>query len=131
MASVSLIEDNSLRALDNGYEVQIRLLWYRSLPVSCIENIHLSLDGQPVDQSLLRFGINDRQFQVSELEDLIEEFWFVQDSARLIALQPGKVTSGETHNVEVELTLRFPYIPIGPGKFLSNTNKYSVTQVAR
>lgn len=131
MASVSLIEDNSLRALDNGYEVQIRLLWYRTLPVSCIENIHLSLDGQPVDQSLLRFGINGRQFQLSELEELIEEYWFVQDSAQLTALQSGKVSSGETHNVEVELTLRFPYIPIGPGKFLSNTNKYSVTQVAR
>lgn len=131
MAAVSLIEDNSLRVLDTGYEVLIRLLWYRSLPLSCIENIHLSLDGQPVAPELLCFGINDKEFQLSELDELIDEFWFVQDSARLIALQPGKVKSGESHTVEVDITLRFPYIPIGPGKFLTNTHKYALTQVAR
>jgi hypothetical protein len=131
MAAVALIEDNSLRALDEGYEVLIRLLWYRSLPVSCIEDPRLWLDGQLVDPELLRFGINDKEFKLSEMDNLIDEFWFVQDSARLIALQPGKVQSGESHTVEVEITLRFPYIPIGPGRFLMNTHKYSVTQVAK
>jgi hypothetical protein len=32
--------------------------------------------------------------------------------------------------LECELTLRFPYIHIGPGKFLTNINKLAVTQVA-
>lgn len=131
MPAVPLVEDNSLRVTDDGFEVQLRLPWYRSLPLSCIEKIQLTLDGQIVDTSLLRFGVNDRQFSLAELDDLVEEFWFVQDSAKLRVLQPGQLASGESHNVEVELTLRFPYIPIGPGKFLINTNKYSVTQVVK
>ena len=131
MAAVPLVEDNSLRTTDSGFEVLVRLPWYRSLPLSSIENIRLSLDGQPVEPASLRFGVNERQFKLSELGELIEEYWFVQDSAHLIALQPGKIASGESHNVEVELTLRFPYIPIGPGKFLTNSNTLTVTQVAR
>jgi hypothetical protein len=131
MAAVPLVEDNSLCVIETGYEVQMRLPWYRSLPLSCIENIRLTLDGQPIDPTLLRFGVNDRQFKLTELDDVVEEYWFVQDSAHLIVLQPGKVASGESHKVEVELTLRFPYIPIGPGKFLTNVNKLAVTQVAR
>jgi hypothetical protein len=131
MAAVPLIEDNSLRATENGYEIQLRLLWYRTLPLSCIEKVQLTLDGQPVDPGLLRFGINDRQFRLAELEELVEEYWFVQDAASLEVLQPGKVSRGESHTLEVELALRFPYIPIGPGKFLTNISKLTVTQVAR
>ncbi len=130
MGAVQLIEDNSLRVSAEGYEVQVRLLWYRSLPLSCIEKVQLALDGQPVDPNLVRFGVNDRQFRLDELDDLVDDFWFVQDSAHLSVFQPGMVARGELHTIDVELTLRFPYIPIGPGKFLVNANKYSVTQVA-
>jgi hypothetical protein len=130
MAAVPLIEDNSLHASENGYEIQLRLQWYRSLPLSSIENVQLTLDGQPVDPSALQFGINDHEYRLSELAELVEEYWFVQDSARLLVMQPGKVASGESHSLACELTLRFPYIPIGPGKFLTNINKLSVTQVA-
>ena len=129
-AAVPIVEDNSLRATDGGYEVQVRLNWYRSLPLSCIEKVHLSLDGQPVDAGLIRFGINDHQYKLDQLADRVEEFWFVQDSAKLRVQQPGKVAPGESHKIHVEIALRFPYIPIGPGRFLSSTSKYATTQVA-
>ena len=127
---VRLVEDNSLRVTDTGYEIKLRLLWYRSLPLSCIEKIQLALDGQPVDPNLMRFGINDKQFRLEELPELVEEFWFIQDSACLTVLQPGKVLASKKHSVTLELVLRFPYIPIGPGKFLTRLNKYSETMVA-
>jgi hypothetical protein len=130
MAAVPLVEENSLCVTETGYQIQVRLPWYRSLPLSCIEKVHMSLDGQPIDPDLLRFGINDRQFRLSELDELIEEYWFVQDAACLSVLQLGKIARGASHTIEFELTLRFPYIAIGPGKFLVNTNKHSVTQVA-
>ena len=60
----------------------------------------------------------------------MEEFWFVQDSAVLRVSQPGGIVKGEPHVVEAEITLRFPYIPIGPGKFLTTPTKYATTQTA-
>jgi len=128
--AIQLVEDHSLRVTDTGYEVQLRLLWYRSLPLSCIERIEFSLDGQSVDPNLIRFGINGHQYRLDELADLVEEYWFIQDSASLSVSQPGKVVTGNTYNVKLDLSLRFPYIPIGPGKFLTNINQYSAAQVA-
>lgn len=127
---VKLIEDNSLRATDRGYQVQLRLNWYRSLPVSCVERVHLAVDGQTIDPEAILFGVNGHQYRLDELAGLVEEFWFVQDSAQLIVQQPGKVQPGESHSINLELALRFPYIPIGPGRFLTNTNKQTTTQVA-
>lgn len=74
--------------------------------------------------------VNGRRYQLEELDDQVEGFWFIQDSAGLLVVQPGVVKEGETHMVEVEIALRFPYIPIGPGKFLVNTTRCTVTQVA-
>jgi len=129
-AAVRIVEDDSLQATPDGYEFRVRLNWYRSLPLSSVEKIELSLDGQPVDPGLVRFAINNHQYRLDELADIVEEFWFVQDSAKVIVQQPGKVAHGETHLLDVAIALRFPYIMIGPGRFLVNISKYSATQVA-
>jgi hypothetical protein len=129
-AAVRLVEDDSLRATADGYEIRVRLNWYRSLPLSCIEKVALSLDGQPVAADALRFGINGHSYRLDELPELVEEFWFVQDSAKLIVQQPGKVIRGKAHSLDVEIALRFPYIAIGPGKYLVNTTTSAATQVA-
>ena len=127
---VRVVEDNSLRVTETGCEIKLRLKWYRSLPLSSIERLQLSLNGQPVDPRLIRLGVNGHQYQLEQLADLVEEFWFIQDSAILSVSQPGMVKQGESHKVDVELALRFPYIPTGPGKFLTRVNRYSDTQIA-
>ncbi len=125
-----LVEDNSLRVTADGCEIKLQLLWYRSLPLSCIEYIQLRLDDQAVDPVVLRFGVNGHEYTLDELVDLVEEFWFIQDSAVLSINQPGRLAAGSTHKIELDLALRFPYIPIGPGKFLTRINKYSAALVA-
>jgi hypothetical protein len=127
---IKLVEDDSLKATPAGCEVKLRLKWYRSLPVSCIERLQVSLDGVQVDPAQVRFGVNGHQFKLEELADLVEEFWFIQDSAVLSIVDPGKVKTGEAHKVRVEMAVRFPYIPIGPGKFLTHIHDYSTEQVA-
>jgi len=128
--AVQLVEDNSLQATGAGFEVKIRLLWYRSLPLSCIDHIQLSLDGQAIDPGFILFGINGHQYMLEQLADLVEEYWFIQDSAILSVKQAGVVVKGQSYTIGVDVAMRFPYIPIGPGKFLTNIYKYSATQVA-
>lgn len=130
-ASLQLIENNSLRAREDGYEILVRLNWYRSLPLSCVDSLHMSLDGEPVPAEQILFEINEHQYRLDELPERTEEFWFVQDSARLHVVQPGKVKAGETHQVEAEIAMRFPYIAIGPGKFLTTPTRCTLTQTAK
>ena len=127
---VPLVEDDSLRSTETGCEVRLRLKWYRSLPLSCIELLQVTLDDQPVNPDLIRLSVNGHTYQLKELTDLVEEFWFVQDAAILSIQHAGIVKRGESHKIGAELALRFPYIPIGPGKFLTHIRNYSAVQVA-
>jgi Domain of unknown function (DUF6379) len=129
-APLNVIEDDSLRATDSGFELRLRFKWYRSLPLSCVENLQLSVDGRPLDPAVMRFGVNGHTFRLEELADQVEESWFIIDSAVLSVEQPGVIKPGEEHLIDVAFGMRAPYIPIGPGKFLTIINRQSTTQVA-
>ena len=130
-AQVKLIREDSLRAVEDGYAFDVRLNWYRSLPLSSVDIVSVKLDGEHVSIDQIVFEINGHQYSQAELLEQYEEFWFVQDFAVLHVSQPGKVTSGEMHTLEAEISLRFPYMNIGPGKFLTNVTQFTSTQVAQ
>ncbi len=127
---IPIIQDDSLRATESGFELQVRFKWYRSLPLSCVEDLRVSVDGKAIDPALLRFGINGNVYRLEELAGLVEEEWFIIDAAHLIVKQPGLVKAGEQHQVEVAFGMRIPYIAIGPEKYLTMINRESVTQTA-
>lgn len=128
--AVNIVEDNSLRATEDGYQLEYRLSWYRSLPLSCIEKVGLTLDGEPVPPEAMTFSINGHRYRLEELPGLADEFWFVLDSAIVSVHDPGKVKAGESHRIDAELAFRPPYILVGPGKFMVQTARYTTTQVA-
>ena len=129
-AQVKLIREDSLRAVEDGYAFDVRLNWYRSLPLSSVDIVSVKLDGEPVSIDQIAFEINGHQYSQAKLLEQYEEFWFVQDFAVLHVSQPGKVNAGEMHTLEAEISLRFPYMNIGPGKFLTNVTQFTSTQVA-
>jgi hypothetical protein len=130
MSGVNVIEDDSLRATDSGFEIKLRFKWYRSLPLSCLQDLQLSVDGQPIDPDAIRFGINGHVYRLAELADKVEEFWFILDSAIVSVDRPRTVKPGESHQIGVAFGMRAPYIAIGPGKFLTVLNQQSTTQIA-
>jgi hypothetical protein len=130
MSGINVIEDNSLRATVSGFEVRLRYKWYRSLQLSCLENLQLSLDGRPVDARAISFGINGHTYRLDELLDKVEETWFILDSAVVSVAQPERVKSGEAHQIDAVFGMRVPYIAIGPSNYLTIVNKQSATQVA-
>jgi hypothetical protein len=130
-ATVKLIVENSLRVLEDGYAFDVRLNWYRSLPLSSVDFLDVKLDGMQVPADQILFEINQHSYPLSELVERFDELWFVQDHARLHVHQPGKIHTGESHTLETEISLRFPYMPIGPGKFLTIATKYVSDQIAR
>ena len=130
-ASVQLIREDSLRVVNAGFAFDVRLNWYRSLPLSSVDILSVKVDGEQVPADQIVFEINDHQYSITELLEQVEEFWFVQDFAVLHVRQPGKVNPGESHTIEAEISLRFPYMNIGPGKFLTNVTRHVSTQIAQ
>ena len=77
-----------------GYQLKIRLSYYRSLPLSCIEQVTLSIDGTEVPASSIVFIVNDKHFALDQLRDLYAEWWNIVEDATLEVDLPGGLPAG-------------------------------------
>ena len=102
--------EQGLRATPRGTEIDVRLPWYRSLPISVVEVGGLRVDDQDVPPGDIRFEINGKSFDLHELPRHADEFWFVLDSA-VLRLPGTKLVPGSDHEVELQLNLYPPYVP--------------------
>jgi hypothetical protein len=95
-----------------GFNVGIKLNYYRGQHVSTIERLELSVDGQAIPQHLILFCINDKKFTIPQLKDLFGEFWPLRTTVNL-EVYNGGLSVGE-HDVELALELRIPYMKFAP-----------------
>src|SRR5208337_118973 len=110
MLTNAVIGDNGLRVAPGGLEVDIRLPWYRALPLSTVEIGEVRINGAVVKPAAMRLRVNGKDFRLEQLENQTDEVWFVLDSAYLQIDHP-KPVHGAEYLVEVTLFLRPPYIP--------------------
>ena len=108
--SADLIVDSGLVVRPSGVEFEVRLPWYRALPLSVVEIASVRLDGKAVAQQDLRLGVNGKWFALADLPEQAAEFWFVLDDAR-IRCEGVAAGAGTDHRVDVQLNLYPPYIP--------------------
>jgi len=105
-----------------GVRFKIRLPWYRSLPLSCIEQVDLRIDGREVqqkDMSLTLYGINH---SLDELPGLHNAWWFILDTADLHIRTRDQLPPGH-HEVSVTLGCRIPYLTEGEFKEVAHCQK--------
>jgi hypothetical protein len=113
---------------DDGVALDIRLNWYRSLPLSCVEAVELIIDGSPVSSDRLTLRLPGFDGGVEELAEADDVWWRVLESAELVA-EREDLTSGP-HDVELALTLRIPYYgPLPDGGFVTITDRAKGTVV--
>jgi hypothetical protein len=109
-----VLGDNAVRAADAGYEVDLHLAWYRSLPLSCLEAIDLTINEETVTRDSLRVSVGDQRLGLDDLADLDDEWWFVQDALTVHVPSAAAAAQGDQVDVDVTLATRVPYIIIGP-----------------
>lgn len=97
------------RRTATGVVLDIRLPWYRSLPLSTVEVARLRIDGREIAPERMTFELNGRRFRLAQLPELVNEWWYVLDSAYLHVDHPEM--RGDAHTVELTLNLYPPYIP--------------------
>lgn len=104
-----VIVPNSLRARPGEATIDLRLPWYRTLPLSTVEVEAVKVDGAPIDADRLTFDLNGQSWNVSDMRGLTGENWFVTDIATL-HIAGLQLQQGTTHDVEVLVNLYPPYI---------------------
>lgn len=117
-----VIRDGSLEAIyangnNVGYQFDIRLSYYRGHFLSVIDTLKVKTDGEEVPGENLRFCIHDREYGVSQLHDLVSEFWRITEPATLRIFKEGGIEAGE-HDIEVTLMFHSPYMPIGENEYM-------------
>lgn len=113
-----ILQNNSLRNFYingklSGYEFDVRLGYYRGLYLSCVEKFELKVDGKTVEESNITFGLNGKEFAISELKYLISEFWTITAPAKIKVYLKEGLSAGE-HEIDLVLMMRSPYLP-APG----------------
>ncbi|MGN7949325.1 C-glycoside deglycosidase beta subunit domain-containing protein [Microbacterium sp. 22215] len=110
-----LIHADSLRPHPDGLALSLTLPWYRSLWLSSVSALALTVDGEEVAPEDLRFELHGRSYAIDELSDQSETLWFLQEHPLLIARRDVPVERGESHDVMLVGQLRLPYMQIVPG----------------
>jgi len=98
-----------------GYSLDIGLNYYRGLPLSAVEKLELSVDGQAVPEHLMLFEFNEKLFQIDHLAQAWTEFWSIKKDLRLKVFNGG-LAQGE-HEVALRLELRNVSMRFGPGVY--------------
>ena len=128
--AASMLGDDALRATDDGFELDVHLNWYRSLPLSSLDTVELTVNGEGIPREEITLSVNGNDYALDELTERFEEMWFVLDPATL-RVPRRLVRCGETADVSVTLGSRIPYILVGPDRALEVVTERSTTLVAR
>ena len=122
----SFISDEAIRNVIHngkpGYKIRVRLTSYRSLPLSCIEKIELSIDGNTIPPEDITFILNGYSHKLDELSQLSHIWWFILDYADLFVESQQALSPGE-HLVDGQLVTVEPYVTGGRFSFFYPSQK--------
>jgi hypothetical protein len=125
-----MLADDALRVGDGCVELDVYPSWYRSLPLSSVQAVELTIDGELVPPEEIEFVVNGNEYALPQLAAKWDEIWFVLDPATLRVRRP-LVAAGREVEVTVRLVNRIPYILIGPDRPLVHATDRSRRLVAR
>jgi hypothetical protein len=116
----SLFAAKDVRRLPDGIAVSVQLPWYRSLWLSAVDDVEMTVNGVPVSKDRLRFELQGRSYRIEELPEQSETLWFVADRPDVVAHLDEVPAAGESITVEVVLTMRLLYMQIAPQRYVTN-----------
>jgi hypothetical protein len=126
-----MLDDDALRVAEDGFELDVHLNWYRSLPLSSLKTVELTIDGEPIGRDEMTIVVNGTESELDALAERWEEMWFVLDPATLRVRRAGRVQAGDEAEVTIRVGNRIPYILIGPNQALEYVTERTRKLVAQ
>ncbi len=112
MLDVPMIQTRgfSNRADGRGFELRLRLPYYRGLWTSLIDGASVTVDDEHFPADTIAWSIDGRQYSLEELQDSVDGRWPVDVPVVLGVPRKEPLALG-FHDVTAELRLRMSYIP--------------------
>ena len=109
-----VLREDSLIAEGNAMLLEVGLPWFRSVPISCVNGLIVTIGEHRFDSSELQIKIEGNYLPISDLpkSDLGE--WFLQDRKQIRI--PTQIAPGELQKVRVEFEMVIPNIFPTPDK---------------
>ena len=93
-----------------GFEVKLRIPYYRGVALSLINSINLEVDGISYSHNDMVFSVETGSFPYSELSTVINNRWELGEKATLFVKKTGGLSVGK-HEVHAVINLRISYLP--------------------
>ena len=116
----SLYRETDVRRHPQGIAVSIQLPWYRSLWLSAVDDVAVTVNGAEIPRDRLRFELQGRSYRIDELPDQWDTLWFLQDRPDVVIPLDDVPEAGDRIDVDVTLTLRLLYMQIAPQRYVGN-----------
>jgi Domain of unknown function (DUF6379) len=97
-----------------GARLDLRLPWYRGLPLSCVERLEISIDGESIPANDITLSLYGYQHELDELPALHDVVWFTLDTADVRVRTAAPLAQGD-HQVDVTIQARIPYVSASAG----------------
>ncbi len=95
-----------------GFQIGMRLCYYRGIVLSLIGTIALKVDGEEIAQDAMTVTVGGKTFPLSELENQPVAKWEFGEVGILNVKKPGGLPPGE-HKLELREHLKISYVPVG------------------
>lgn len=125
----TVLTEDSLTRRPDGLAVALKVPWYRSLWLSSVSDIAVTVDGERIARDDLRIELGEQTYRVDELQDQWDTLWFIQDRLQVVVPRENPPVEGQRIEVEVAVELRLPYMQIAPMTYVTNhaTNHRTLT----
>ncbi|WP_432493278.1 C-glycoside deglycosidase beta subunit domain-containing protein [Kineococcus auxinigenes] len=97
-----------------GYEVGVRMPYYRGLGLSMVEDVSVTVDGLRAAPERTTFTVHGNSYPLTELGEVVDDRWELGEVATVRVAHPGGLAPG-VHDVEVSQRLRISYMPVPGG----------------
>ena len=91
-----------------GFEMKIRIPYYRGVPLSVVDSITVKVAGQSYSNEQIRFTVASGSFMMSEMGTVADRRWNFDEAATLKIYTPGGLVYFD-HLVDLDIVIRAPY----------------------
>ena len=107
--SEGMVRPDALSVREGRLALAVHLPWYRSLPISCLEAIEVSVDGAPAAVTAVR--VPGFAGSVADAADSDAD-WDLRDALEVSLDREGLPGA---HALDVTVAVRIPYLQTAPG----------------
>lgn len=110
MLDVPMIQTRGFRNSDGGFQVRLRLPYYRGVWTNLLEGVSLTVDGEEYPAAAIGWNLAGTDYTLAELTGSETTRWPVDVPATLTVPRDEPLAIG-FHTVAADLRLHMSYIP--------------------